>query len=115
MASMAMQMKMTPTQPIPNFSLLFKTQELKSKITQASFGFPLVVKPCMYISVPEPTRQNGNGPSFLQVCSQAQDWSMASQFSVTVSVQQGLSYWFLQMVVALAHGSSGTSRQFIQQ
>merc|ERR1719365_466984 len=33
---------MTPTQPIPNFSLLFKTQELKSKITQASFAFPLV-------------------------------------------------------------------------
>merc|ERR1719295_699923 len=56
---------MTPTQPIPNFSLLFKTQELKSKITQASFAFPLVVNPCMYISVPDPTRQNGNGPTFL--------------------------------------------------
>merc|ERR1719184_40459 len=55
---------MTPTHPIPNFSLLFKTQELKSKITHASFGFPLVVNPCMYISVPEPSRQNGNGPSF---------------------------------------------------
>ena len=94
--------------------LLFKTQELKSKITQASFGFPLVcsnhynfgtfnaiflfwrvaleqevremrkfnnwswliktkklmigftVNPCMYISVPEPSRQNGNGPIFLE-------------------------------------------------
>ena len=30
---------------------------------------------------------------YLQVCSQAQDSSMDSQFSVTVSVQQGLSYW----------------------
>jgi len=64
MASIAIPRKMTPTQPIPNFSLLFNTQELKSKITQASFGFPLVVNPCMYMSVPEPSRQNGNGPSF---------------------------------------------------
>ena len=30
---------------------------------------------------------------YLHVCFQAQDWSMFSQFSVTVSVQQGLSYW----------------------
>ena len=72
----------------------------------------------MYMSVPEPGRQKSfvgvGGWSlilitmmmtmmiampmmimmpYLHVCFQAQDWSMFSQFSVTVSVQQGLSYW----------------------